>query len=408
MLLILHILIVQFWSLTPINYFGVGLLMILACVVLFLAICPAPVGMLARIVGVIGWIGIVILMVVILPELPQVDGRQYFANYTAFSASELVNLLINQFDIRHTFVYSLVVLPFVLKPLLGAFISLGPWSIILPYGILWMLSSFAWVKAVSMKRESPFFADPLFTSLLFVLLMTLPSVAYWSMSFMKEVPLVAFSVFSAVQFSRSKCISGIIFLLIATLLRPYAPGIIISLFLFLQSSNKLRCVGFFGAIATLLIYSGGMLLTIAKVFLTLVYTFSSPNPLKADNWLLVTVDAHNTAMPTLFMSLEGIFLGLLFVIGLVILLLGRRRDCLLIVGLPFLAGSVVLTLVDYYYILTSFSSYSLFTFGGHLIRLKFSLWPLIVTWSALTVTTVVRRVFAQIYDGAAKKNLRSN
>ncbi|WP_198468401.1 hypothetical protein [Acetomicrobium sp. S15 = DSM 107314] len=372
--------------------------MIFVCAVLFLAICPAPVGVLARIIGVIGWIGVVSLMIAILPEPPQVDGRQYFANYTAFSASELVNILINQFDPSHSFVYSLAVLPLVLKPLLGAFVSLGPWSIILPYGIIWMLSSFAWVKAVSMKRESPFFADPLFTSLLFVLLMTLPSVAYWSMSFMKEIPLVAFSVFSAIQFSRSKCISGIIFLLIATLLRPYAPGIVIGLFLFLQSSNKLRCVGFFGAIATLLIYSKGTLLTIAKVFLTLVYMFLSPNPLNASNWLLVTVSIRGTSMPTLFMNIEGIFLGLLFVIGLVILLLGRRRNCLFTVGLSLLFGSVILILVDCYYILTIFSSYSLFTFGAPLVRLKFSFWPLIATWSALTITAIVRKVMSLFHN----------
>lgn len=388
--LIFYTTLVLLWSLLPESLQEIGFLSVATtCIVLFM-LFPAPVSLRARLLGLIVWLLGVYVMIMILPQPPTVDARsKYYAMFEMFSASDLITQLFSSFDLETTLVYSPFTLSLILKPLLGNFTSLGPWAVALPYGVLWILSSFVWVQALYRKREEePLFGDNSFTALLFVALMALPSVAYWSMSFMKEVPFVAVNVFSAVRFSQRKYFSAILLLIVVSLIRPYAVGIVASYWLFLQPSQKLRWMTALGSAALFFAFTRANIIAIPKFALLTVYTFISPDPVDPNNWQLVSIDDFGSATPTLFLTLEGILLGTLLLVGIVALIASVKRRTWLRLGLSILVGCAVLGVVDHFYSVNRLGSYSLFAFGAPAMRLKFTLWPLIVTWGAVALKAV--------------------
>lgn len=395
--LIFYTALVLFWNLLPGSLQELGFLSVAITCIVLIMVFPAPVGLRARLLGLSAWLVGVYVMIMILPQPPRVDARMYYSRFEMFSTSDLIRELFSSFDLETTLVYSPFILPLILKPLLGNFVSLGPWAVALPYGVLWTLSSFVWVKALHRKRgEDPVFDDYRFTDLLFVALMALPSVAYWSMSFMKEVPFVAVSVFFAVRFSQRKYLSAILLLIVASLMRPYAAGIVASYWLFLQPSQKLRWAAALGSASLFFAFTRGNIISIAKFALLTVYTFISPNPIDPDNWRLVSIDNFGSATPSLFMTLEGILLGTLLLVGIAALIAGIKRRTWLRLGLSILVGCAVLALVDYFYSVNRLGSYSLFAFGAQAVRLKFALWPLITTWVAIALKLVIFRSVARI------------
>jgi len=384
--LIIYTALVLFWSLLPESLRELGFLSLaITCVVLIL-VFPAPVSLRARLLGLSAWLLGVYVMMMILPQPPRVDGRMYYSRLEMFSTPDLITQLFSSFDLETTLVYSPFSLPLILKPLLGNFVSLGPWAVCLPYGVLWTLSCFVWVQALQRKRgEDPFLGDHHFTALLFVALMALPSVAYWSMSFLKEVPFVAVSVFSAVRYSQRKYFSAILLLMVASLIRPYAVGIVASYWLFLQPSQRLRWVAALGSAAFIFAFAKGNIISVAKLALLTLYTFISPNPMDPNNWQLVSIDSSGSATPTLFMTLEGILLATLLLVGIAAWIAGVKRQTWLRLGLSILVGCAILAGVDYFYSVNRLGSYSLFAFGAPAVRLKFTLWPLITIWVAVAL-----------------------
>jgi len=359
---------------------------------------PAPVSLRSRLLGLSAWLLGVCVMIAILPELPRVDARtKYYPMFEMFSASDLIAQLFNSFALKTTLIYSPFVLPLILKPLLGNFMSLGPWTVALPYGVIWTLSCFVWVQALYRKRgEDPLFGDYRFTSLLFVIMMALPSVAYWSMSFMKEIPFAVLSVLSAVTFSQRRYFSAILLLIVASLLRPYAIGIVASYWLFLQPSQSLRWMAALGSVALFFAFTKANIIAIPKFALLTVYMFISPDPVDSNNWQLVSINNFGSATPTLFMTLEGILLGTFLFLGIAALVAGIKRRTWLRLSLSILVGCAILAVVDNFYSVNRLGSYSLFAFGAPVVRLKFSLWPLITTWGAAALKQIIFRGGARI------------
>jgi hypothetical protein len=273
--------------------------------------------------------------------------------------------------------------PVLLKGLIGDLVFLGPAVIAFANTLVWTLASFSWVHAVRDSQVLGARTTQREANMLFLLLLILPSAVYWSSVFAKDVVATALTIFAATAAFRRHHVRTVCFIALATLVRPYAIVMVVAFYLFLNGSVRLLLLAIIFALLILFVYSGGAIAPLANVPLMTAFMFLSPNPLNLGNWA-VWVDAGTWEFSPILFTAEAVILSVSVAGGTALAFMNRRDlRTFFLLGAAIVLGAIVLTLVGYFRF--RYAGYGIGMLGDNMVRKKFGLWPLIVTWMWLAI-----------------------
>jgi hypothetical protein len=304
--------------------------------------------------------------------------------YNHFSSLSLIDNLIE--DIRNLVnpVLSDNFLPLFWKILAGGVEKIKPETLNVVYGILWVCTCALWVKKLDPKVIHSNINSRKIKSTLFLILLSSPQAWYLSVSLNKGVPLVFLCVLSASLIDDKKYSFGVLALLMATMLRPYAPALVVCYLIALVFRERVSIAISILSCMFAFMLSRGSFLVLGKISIVSGYMFGSPNPLQQENWKMVSSDIAGSHKPTLILTLEGIVLGVSFIIGLLLFRYLKNNSKATLLLSAIVTGAATFTFVDYWYFTFSWRytsrQYELMDTAANLLRLKFSLWPIIITW----------------------------
>lgn len=345
----------------------------------------------------------VIIVQHFLPVLAGPDERAFYHSVTNNSWTELISLGGDRFDLFSVgIIPSGVTFPIVVKFVLGGLIEMSERTIVFMNWLIWMIAAFSWVRAVDSRWGLYLSLSKNNLGWLFVLLLALPSVVYWSSVFSKDILAVSLTVLAATNFVGKRYILMGLFFLTSIAIRSYAPfGFLVFVGFLLASIPMLLFAVFLGAVL-LFVLTGGSISAFINLGIMSGYSVLSPNPFLVENWRLYVESGSWVFSPILF-TVEAVLIASIAAIGVGLAVL--KWDSLrifVLVGLAIIAFSAILTAVGF--ISFKGDSYSVGTLGDNFVRKKLALWPLIVTllWASLLI--LFRRI--RLLRRGASKNLR--
>lgn len=328
------------------------------------------------------------VMFYLLPTASNPDAVQYYYAIQHKSISELFHQLVAEFSFTvQGLSNGYTLYPLLAKLWVGKFMELAPRMATVFNFCIWILASLAWVNAVHKHVDNSIFKRASFLGLLFLFLLILPSSVFWTTQLAKDIPSVALSMLAATTLANRRYVLGVLLLVLSLQLRLYAPFLGLVFFLFLSGRNRVLFLGAVMACLFVFVYAHGNL---APVFNTVVisgYTILSPNPVDPSNWQLLHQQKAGGVLPTLPLTLEGITLFVLFVLGLYSMLRKSRyqREYIRLACALYI-GACVLTLVGYRRQMILGDPYHFWMLGESIIRKKLAIWPLVVTWCSIVAT----------------------
>lgn len=324
-----------------------------------------------------------------LPVLAGPDEVAFHHNLTELSFNDLLRLARERMDLVSLgIVPSRITFPLYLKILLGGLVDVSERVVVFANVIVWTLASFLWVQAIQNSRVFFRYVSSANLGMLFVLLMTLPSVLYWSSVFSKDISALAFTVIAATSLVWRKYLVALACILVAVALRSYSPLIILAFVGLLTGSYRLLLLGVGVALALLLFLSDGSIVPVLNVPIAVFYSFSSPNPFNIQNWSPLA-ETSTWVFSPLLLTIEGVLITCFVCIGLILSLLTRINGrIIMLFGLSIILVSSLLIGVGF--ISQGGEGYVFGTLGDNLVRKKLALWPLIVTVLWVSIITIGR------------------
>lgn len=319
-----------------------------------------------------------------LPVIQGPDAQSYFEKINSTSLIDLINHLRSTFDLTSPgLVSATITFPITIKSLAGRLAETNPEVIALTNAFLWILSAFSWVNAVKSSEHLKRLSDKRSLTLLIVLLLTTPSVVYWSSVFAKDIATTAVTILAATSAYRRRYVTAFILVILATLLRPYSIIMAIAFLLFLNGSIRLLFLCVLGALTIIIIYSGGDLTPIANIPLTTGFMLLSPDPSNINNWLLFSELGSWTFSPFI-LTAEALLLSIVIITGSTFgVLRGQGLHVLTCIALGIVLSASALTLIGYHRF--QGENYAIGFLGDNMVRKKLSMWPLIITWATLSI-----------------------
>ncbi|OEE10477.1 hypothetical protein [Vibrio cyclitrophicus] len=223
-------------------------------------------------------------------------------------------------------------------------------------GLLWIINL---LSIVSISNSLSKIYNLNVNTLLIVLLAS-PFLTYWNYSFIKDLLALALTLKSLVYFLNGSKARFLIFILLATLFRPYSVTIFISYWLFKKMNIKLTIFVLILCIFVCFLTYG---LYIEKFFLMFLYMLLSPSPFNIENYISLT----------LFLPM----IESAFSLGLIICFMINKSERTKAINLFFCIFVTVsaLYLVDTIYAVTNFGDGSII--AENIYRKKLPLVPLI-------------------------------
>jgi hypothetical protein len=220
-----------------------------------------------------------------------------------------------------------------------------------------------------------------------------PSPIYWSAVFAKDVMATALTIIAAWALLGRRCILGIVLIVLASMLRPYAIAMISCFYLFVWGRKLFLLIILIGSITVVALFTCFSTGAIGNIPLVVAYLFASPILTDPNNWKLLN-DAGTWVFSPVLFTIEGVFYMVLFLSGFVLMTINYsylRREYFILFSTLIVIASI-LVLVGFMNLNIQGVDYGLFTIGENLIRKKFAAWPLIVTWGALALTVMWQRI----------------
>lgn len=216
--------------------------------------------------------------------------------------------------------------------------------------------------------------NELFLSLIFAGVLISPTLMFWSSTFSKDVFSILIAIIALYFLLNKRYILFFIFLVYATMLRPYSIAIILIYFAFYKGTTKVMWAGILGSLA-IVAYNVG-LTGVINTFNTMVYLIASPNPLSLENW-------------NRFFLLEIEIILILIMLALSIYVFVNKKESrkfyLLALSALFIY-SCVMTMVGFGVIDSRDEIYSLGSVGDDISRKKL---PIIVLYYTVISYTIV-------------------
>lgn len=372
-----------------IPYFFIGLIVIFTWVQLY----DFPISTYLWVASIIALIAVSLSLQLVLPYLAGPDEQEYYNNLMYIPVDVLWQRLVDNFNVT---TLGFVTVNYGFPALLH--ISF-PWFSVLPGEFIalvniffWATAILLWVKVVNGQIAAGN-GRSLFPYVLFFTMLMSPSSIYWSSVFAKDVITTSLTVYAAICFYKRSFLWFAVWLFLATIMRPHAIVFVVSFAVFLEFLRRphgvaLLCIGSAASVLLLILLSGSGLASI-NAFALMLYLFVSPNPLDLSNYNLFFDNGTWVFSPILF-TIEGLFIGILFVFGLPGLFISKysfsrvRR----VLFLSLLMSSCGIAAVGAFLLLREGNSYELFAFGDNVVRKKFAVWPLICVWVSLSLCEI--------------------
>lgn len=330
----------------------------------------------------------------LMPVLQGPDAHEYYAQMTTQSLNDLWSEFQSAFTFsRINFVSSTITFPGLLKTFGLRTNDIAPGFVAIPSAAFWIIASLSWVNVLKKKDPVILGSSKLFQPVLLFFLLILPGSVYWSSVFAKDIITISVFMFCAIALFNRRWLPAVVWLVLGTLLRPYAIAMIASLFLFLEPGWKKRIACLIGAFGILLIITKGNFLSIVNAITIAIYSFLSPNPFNYANWVLLRDTGTSIFSPAL-LTTGAVISGISFVVGVYIaVILGKRvRELFMSLSASILIATCVLTLISFFNITTAEETYRVGGLSVNIVRKKLNYWPLIVTWVSLTWVFFLTRI----------------
>lgn len=210
----------------------------------------------------------------------------------------------------------------------------------------------------------------------FVLASFSPAAMYFTSIFAKDAGATLLAVLAALCVLRGRWVAAIPLLYFGTMLRPYTIAIAGAYVLLSRASTRGLLLAAAGAVGVVFVVTGLRTDALINVALLSGFMFLSPQPLNPDNWV-----GYLTPL-----ALEGVFLGGLAAISLLVMLFSpttRPLYCRTFSAVIIYAA--VLVLVGYVHIRALGLSYGVGTAGDNMLRKKLPLVPVFYLHAAVTL-----------------------
>lgn len=357
---------------------------------------PAPVSLRARLL-VICWLLVACLSYYALwPAVHGIDAHRYYQVASSESLSSLWQLFladVGAYQSNISFFYSAY--PLLVRLYLGAAVEQQPALVVFFNLTFVVMGAFAWVNALRKTNACGHWAGRRLYGFVFFAYLCTINTLYWTNSFNKDAIIFALCTLCAYALVQRRYLMAFIWLIPATMLRPYAIAIIFSYIVFLKF-DVIRAGWASLAAYTFAVLVAGLSAALAvNIFVFAVYFFLSPNPFDPTNWVF-TLDPEATMifLPALF-SLEGVIAGFGLVIGILMFAIKHEaRSVYARLAAAVLIGASVLGLLGHVHAGHMGWSYGILTQGANILRKKTSFLPLMVTWVVLAfgmLTSDLRR-----------------
>jgi hypothetical protein len=328
-----------------------------------------------------------------LPVLSGPDAHAYYSSTTDYDFNELSRFFLDNFDfLSLSLVSSKITFPTLLELTGMTLNDFNPKLVAIPNIFFWSIACFLWASWTT-KAAYPYIKhSKTLQIILWTLLLILPSSIYWSSVFAKDITVISIAVFSAIAFHKRRIFLGIFWLVVATLLRPYAVAIVVSLCLLLEPGWKKQIGAATGAIGVLFLSTKGSFVALINMPIMAGYFFVSPNPMDSQNWLIFK-DTGTWVLSPALLTVEGIFLGGSFIFGTILALFlnSRTRPLFFALAASIVIGACTLTLVGYHRQMILEKAYGIGVLGENIVRKKIAFWPLIVTWISLVWVIILSK-----------------
>ena len=357
---------------------------------LFLA---TPIGILPKQFIVLLYVVVVIVLQIFLPVLSGPDEVRFHKNVSEYSIGELIGSIKSSFDIsKPSFVSSALTFSTYVRLLSGSATKAFPELIAVLNCSALLYSSSLFVRSVKISYGTIVYSEKTFLISVFAFLMLSPSSIYWSATYAKDITSLAFCLFAAVMLFQKRILLFLIFLVLATSLRVYAIVPIILYYICLSINFTYIKFSVVFSVILLFVITDFNIIILMNLVLATAFLFISPNPLNQANWMLLQGEGTWVFSP-LWFTLEGIVLGVFFVIGLAFLVRGifKKDYTFVLLYLSILCCASILVLVGYHLTVVSLGDdYRFGKLGENLVRKKFIVWPIIALWIGLIVDRLWR------------------
>lgn len=256
--------------------------------------------------------------------------------------------------------------------------------------LIFILNSAVWFLAVSYYLESlRSYVDKKALNLSFVFLCLSPSVLYWMTNFGKDIIVISFCMLSASFYLNKKMLKCILFILLASALRPYAVILVISFIIPFHNSMRLVVLYTSTVLTLFMLIVKVNFASLMNTLIVSVFLFLSPNPFSSDNWSVLSAPGvwHHSPVT---LTLEGVFIGvcLLFSVFYFCFMAVEKKQLLLKIALATYAIAIVMTLVGQLNILGAGNSVGIGSLGDNFIRKKLVAWPLIMIFLSISLSYI--------------------
>lgn len=238
-----------------------------------------------------------------------------------------------------------------------------------------------------------------------MLMLLSPSAMYWSSVFSKDIISMSLCMLGAYFVIKRSYLFACLLIIMATALRPYAIAItgIYVLFLHKRMIYLLVSAAMGLALVLLVTHSVKVLMNVPIVS---GYILLSPNPLNENNFSLSLVDTGTWVFAPLPLTLEGLFLGGVLVLGLVeIIRTGRIGEWHARCALAIFVYAGVLVLVGHRNIHLQGFDYELGMAGDNIVRKKLAMLPILAVWAGYTLSRIKLWYLRSHTTGIALKGL---
>lgn len=349
---------------------------------------PSPVSFISRAFILTGLIAGILLVQHFMPSLTGPDANLYWYNTTHLSLAQLLQELSEQFSLSPSGLFAATFLfPAIIKTFLGKAVEYSPDAVAFLNSIFLVISAHTWCDLVRRKYSTDVEQSSKFYKYTFAFFLLSPSLVYWSSAYNKDVITLAATVLCAAAIYDKKVIAAIVWLTVATLLRPYAVIIVLTYLLFLyplRIRSRLACCGL--AATVVFAATGFSYAAVANMPVATLYVFMSPNPFDTANWAL-WFDNGRWAFSPLFFTFESVFYGMMLALGSCLFILRPRSRGAFssIIGSIFLGvGSLVY--IGFLRTGSLGGNYEFLHLGETFLRKKLMVMPLIITWAALALS----------------------
>lgn len=320
-------------------------------------------------------------------NLAGVDEQVFYSNLTGFSFKELLMLEYERQVDGVGFAKTRETFPAILDIFFFLFEKedFNSQYIFIFNSFFWFWAILVWARALAK------FYNEKIVRVAVVFLIVSPSTVYWLNNFGKDIFSVSISMIAASQFLNRRYTLSVVLVILASFFRPYSIVLVFAYLLPFVFNVRAKIIAAVGAITFQALLASKPLIAGANTIIVVIFLFLSPNPFNPQSWYIFSFDSWEYS-PLLFV-VEGCFLGVVFILAILLLLKRFGSVYSLNVLSIFLSISIVATvlvLVGETALAGKDMLPSLGSLGDNFVRKKFAVWPLLSILVGLVIFRLKR------------------